>query len=340
MNKQDHAELIEKLKAGRKTLNPSPQSSRELAPLIEPIPMSQIETDLSACDVLYDSSPEKPEKGLRVYCAEGGRIPRLLLELGRLREETFRSVGEGTGLSHDNDAFDEYYLQLVCWDKKTKQITGAYRLGQVDKILRVHGSKAVYTNSLFDLESLLAKDFKEGTLEAGRSFVRVEYQRGPTLFAIWIAIARFIMKNPTYKNLMGPVSISNEFQEESKHLMVQFLMQKFPHAKSALVTSKNPPQFKSHLTPAELTAIVDQSLDLGSLQEFVRLVEDNPKVQIPQLIKLYLDLGVRFLAFYKDEQFNSIDGLIWTDITELPHAVLERYMGTEGAKTYLALHNR
>ena len=331
--------IIEKLKANRKRSIQAP-SDRELAPLIEPISMSQIETDLGKCDVLYDSSPDKPEKGLKVFCAEGAKIPQLLLELGRLREETFRSVGEGSGLSHDNDAFDEYYLQLVCWDKKLKKITGAYRLGQVDKILNEHGPAAVYTNSLFDLENLLNTDFKTGTLEAGRSFVRLEYQRGPTLFAIWIGIARFIMKNPHYKNLMGPVSISNEFQEDSKHLMVEFLMQKFPHAKSGMVKSKNPPQFKSHLTPEELTAIVDQSLDLGALQEFVRLVEDNPKVQIPQLIKLYLDLGVRFLAFYKDESFNSIDGLIWTDITELPVAVLERYMGTEGAKAYLGKYGR
>ena len=151
-------------------------------------------------------------------------------------------------------------------------------------------------------------------------------------------MARLIMKNPRYKNLMGPVSISNEFQENSKHLIVHYLMNKFPHAKSDMVKSKNPPHFDSDLSPSELTMIVEEELDLSALQEFVRLAEDNPKAQIPQLIKLYLELGVRFLAFYKDNDFNTIDGLIWTDITQLPFQILERYMGTEGARSYLAHH--
>jgi putative hemolysin len=335
--------LIEKLKANKAKMNRTMNRAekRLLAALIAPIPQEKVLSELAArAEVLYDSSPEKPEKGLKIYCAKGVDIPDVLLELGRLREETFRTVGEGSGLSHDNDAFDMHYLHLIAWDKKANTITGAYRLGQLDKILGKQGPSGVYTNQLFDLGELLKSDFREGTLEAGRSFVRPEYQRGPSLFAIWIGMARLIVKNPRYKNLMGPVSISNEFQENSKHLLVHYLMKKFPHTKSPLVRSKNPPQFDSQLTPEELTLIVDEALDLSALQEFVRCAEDNPKAQIPQLIKLYLDLGVRFLAFNKDNDFNTIDGLIWTDITELPFQVLERYMGTDGARSYLSFHGK
>jgi putative hemolysin len=309
-----------------------------MQPIGSPIPPEKILTELSRAEVMVDSTPLKPDRGFLVYRAVGQDIPETMLEIGRLREETFRSVGEGTGLARDNDRFDEYYDHFIAWDKKLKTITGAYRIGRVDRILRERGTAGVYTTTLFNLDSLLATDFREGTLEAGRSFVRPEFQRGLTLVMIWMALARFIVANPEYRSLMGPVSISNEFQENSKHLMVKYLMDNFPHEKSALVTSKNPPHFSSDMSPQELTAIVDSAMNLNGLQEFVRQAEGNPRAQIPQLIKLYLELGVRFLAFNKDDDFNSIDGLIWLDVTQVPTDIMLRYMSTEEWDTYRARH--
>ena len=276
---------------------------------------------------------------MKIYRALGRDIPNLLLELGRLREVTFRTVGEGSGLERDIDSFDQYYDHFIAWEKGKREITGAYRIGRVDEIIKLHGIAGLYTTTLFQFEPLLKTDFSIGTLEAGRSFVRAEYQRGLSLLFIWMALARFILKHPHYKYLMGPVSISNEFQDNSKHLMVNYLMKNFPHEKSELVTSKNPPKFESNLSPAELTSIVDQALNLQELQEFVRTAEGNPRAQIPQLIKLYLELGVRFLAFNKDEDFNTIDGLIWLDIPCIPEAVGERYFG-EGWAAYCEKHKK
>jgi putative hemolysin len=278
---------------------------------------------------LVDSSPDKPAKGMKIYRARGREIPNILLELGRLREETFRTVGEGSGLERDIDSFDDYYDHFIAWEKSKREITGAYRIGRVDEILKERGPSGLYTTTLFQFEPLLKTDFSQGTLEAGRSFVRPEYQRGLSLLFIWMGLAKFILQNPHYKYLMGPVSISNEFQDNSKHLMVNYLMKNFPHEKSAQVTSKNPPTFDSSLTPDDLTEIVDQALNLQELQEFVRHAEGNPRAQIPQLIKLYLELGVRFLAFNKDDDFNTIDGLIWLDIPSIPEAVGKRYFGDE-----------
>lgn len=310
---------------------------RPLHPIADPVPLDLIEKDLERCEILIDTSPGRADKGMRVYRAIGRDIPNLLLEIGRQREETFRTVGEGTGLERDVDRFDDYYDHFVAWDKGSACITGAYRIGRVDQILREHGPQGIYTNTLFNLDVLLDTDFREGTLEAGRSFVRPDYQRGPSLLVIWMGLGRFIINHPEYKYLMGPVSISNEFQENSKQLMVSYLMQRFPHEKSELVSSKNPPRFESHLDPQDLTSLVDASLDLKCLQEFVRFAEGNPRAQIPQLIKLYLELGVRFLAFNKDDEFNSIDGLIWLDIPKVPENILLRYMG-EAYKDYLARH--
>lgn len=309
-----------------------------MAPVAGPVERELIVADFGACELMFDSSPDRDTKGMRVYRALGSQIPNLMLEIGRLREETFRTVGEGTGLDRDLDHFDAYYDHFVGWDKGKQEVSGAYRIGRVDVILKNHGPKGLYTHTLFNLDSLLAEDFREGTLEAGRSFVRPEYQRGPTLLVIWMAFARFIMAHPQYRWMIGPVSISNEFQENSKHLMVSYLMENYAHEKSDLVSSVNPPVFHSSLTPEDLTSLLNASMDLGALQEFVRTAEGNPRAQIPQLIKLYLELGVRFLAFNKDDEFNTIDGLIWLDITQVPQSVGERYFG-DGWPAYLAFQS-
>ena len=312
--------------------------ARDLAPVAEPIPTDLVLADLAKCELMIDTNEERPEKGNAVYRAVGRDVPNLMLELGRLREETFRTVGEGTGNARDLDQFDDYYEQFVGWDKGRREITGAYRIGRIDEILAQRGPAAVYTNTLFNLDELFRSDFAGGTLEAGRSFVRPEYQRGPTLLVVWMALARFIAANPRYKYLIGPVSISSEFQENSKHLMVSYLMKFHPHEKSDMVTPKNPPKFDSNLSPEDLTAIVDTAINLGGLQEFVRTAEGNTRAQIPQLIKLYLELGVRFLAFNEDAEFNSIDGLIWLDVTQVPANIITRYMGEDNWAAYSAHH--
>ncbi len=330
------ADILQKLQ----TVNRRPPSYRQLEPLAPPVEMILIKRDLEAAELLLDTHPDKPEKGFAIYRALGSEIPNIVRELGRLREETFRTVGEGTGNSRDNDPFDEYYDHFWAWDKSRNEITGAYRIGRVDEILKKYGTSGVYSNTLFNMEPILNSDFKEGTLEAGRSFVRPEFQRGLSLLYIWTGLARFLSAHPEYKYLMGPVSISNEFQDNSKHLMINYLMKHYTHEKSSLVTSKNPPTFESELTPEELMSIVDSSMDLASLQEFVRMAEGNPKAQIPQLIKLYLELGVRFLAFNRDDDFNSIDGLIWLNIPEVPENIGIRYFGEDKWREYKAYHGR
>lgn len=332
---QDLSEILDKLQIEK----PLIASDRKLEPLPDPVPLSDLLKDLKSAELIVDSHPEKPERGLAIYRAKGSELPHVLPEIGRLREKTFRTVGEGSGLAYDIDSFDLYYDQFFAFEKAKKEITGAYRIGRVDEILKLKGTVGVYTNTLFHLEKLLAADFKEGTLEAGRSFVQPQFQRGLTLLMIWSALAQFIAANPKYKYLMGPVSISNEFKENSKRLMVSYLMKNHPHEKSSMVAPKNPAEFESSLTPEELMSVVDQSLNLQGLQEFVRHAEGNPKAQVPQLIKLYLELGVRFLAFHKDKDFNSIDGLIWLDLREVPSAILSRYMTDAGYAKYMKYHS-
>ena len=111
-----------------------------------------------------------------VLLAAAWEIPATLLEIGRLREITFRAVGEGTGKSVDLDRFDASYLHLYVWDREACQIAGAYRLGCSDVLLASGGPDALYTSTLFRFEKPFLEVLKPA-LELGRSFVTTEYQK-------------------------------------------------------------------------------------------------------------------------------------------------------------------
>lgn len=78
-------------------------------------------------------------KNYTVYCAPTMKIPNILNEIGRLRELTFRAVGEGTNRSIDLDEFDLYYYHLFIWDNDTDRIVGAYRVGKGKDIIDRYG---------------------------------------------------------------------------------------------------------------------------------------------------------------------------------------------------------
>ena len=146
-----------------------------------------------------------------VYAARASELPHALDELGRLREITFRAAGEGTGRSADLDQFDAYYWHLLLWNKEKQELAGAYRAGNTDEIIRAHGIKGLYTNTVFRYDEQLF--LKIGSaLELGRSFVRPEYQRQyAPLLLLWKGIARFVAARPETPVLFGAVSISNEY---------------------------------------------------------------------------------------------------------------------------------
>jgi len=178
---------------------------------------------------------------MRVYCAPTSRIPWTLQELGRLRELTFRAVGEGTGRSADIDVFDDYYEHLFVWNTETREIVGAYRLGRTDAISRRFGKRGLYTSTLFDYNDLFLK-LLGPALELGRSFVRVEYQKSfASLMLLWKGIGEYVSRHPRYCRLIGPVSISNDYRQLSRDLLVGFLRKKnLDRLAKTLVRPKKP----------------------------------------------------------------------------------------------------
>ena len=273
-------------------------------------------------------------EGFSVLLAKAGEIPNVLREIGRLREVTFRQIGEGTGKPIDVDRFDDYYWHLFVWSRHTTQVAGAYRLGPSDEILANFGPKGFYTSQLFQWKRAFL-DRISPALELGRSFVRPEYQKTyAPLLLLWKGIGQFLIRNPQYKLLFGPVSISNGYTTASRHLMVKFLSAYRQSPELApLVRARNP--FRQRPSQLEDDLIGATVWDVEELSALIADVETDRK-GVPVLLKQYLKLGGELVAFHVDRRFaDALDGLIVVDLRKTDARVLERYMGKEGAARLL-----
>lgn len=265
---------------------------------------------------------------LSVWLARAQQVPCVLREIGRLRELTFRAVGEGTGRSADLDEFDEHYEHLFLWHAAKREIVGAYRLGRIDEIRQRAGVRGLYLATLFDFRepffALLGP-----ALELGRSFVRPEYQRSyAPLLLLWKGIGAFVGANPRYARLIGPASVSAEYDEISRAMLVQYLRRRRHEPLLAALVKARQPFSASH----SLRSLVGEITRLPDVEEVGRLIasrEPDGK-GIPVLLRQYLRLGARTIGFNIDPQFgDSLDCLILLDLRRTPDEVLRRYLSDE-----------
>ncbi len=316
-----------------------PQSLRIEVPLREPVDPEVITREMTALDA--SGQARLLESGeYQIFVAKSDQIPNSLQELGRLRELTFRQVGEGTGLATDLDRFDLDYHHLILWDKQNKRIAGAYRLGVVKDILAKRGVRGIYTTTLFNFDGLLKSKLSNG-MELGRSFVVPDYQRKPKpLFLLLKGIAAFLARNPSIKDLFGPVSISNAYTDTSKRLLMAYIEQHLTlNQFTDQVSPKNPPLDLGPLSPAQIAKLAEAAGSLKDVSKMVAMLEPDGK-SLPVLYLKYADLGAGFLGFNHDQDFNSYDGLIWTDVSQLPIDKLSKFMEPTEAETYLRFHGK
>jgi putative hemolysin len=275
---------------------------------------------------------------LEVYHANSRQIPHILREIGRLRELTFRDVNEGTGQAIDLDRFDDYYIHIFIWQKNKHEVVGAYRLGKSDIILEQLGKHGLYTSTLFKYRKKLLKRISPA-LEMGRSFIRKEYQRSySSLLVLWKGLAHYIAKNPDYKILFGPVSINSEYQSTSRQLLVGFLKQNESLPDLAKLVKARKPMRTNPIRTWKLRKMKTAVKDLDDVESLIADIETN-LTGIPILLRQYLRLGGKLLAFNIDPDFSYVlDGLILVDLTKTDPKVLERYMGRENMKAFHAYH--
>lgn len=274
-----------------------------------------------------------------VIQATTDQIPHLLLEIGRLREITFRAVGEGTGKAVDIDRFDHSYTHLFIWNREKNEVVGAYRLGRTDEIIRQKGVRGLYTSTLFRYKPGFFEHLGPA-LELGRSFIRPEYQKSfAPLLLLWKGIGRFVVENPHYKTLFGPVSISDEYQALSRQFLVSYLkMTRYRRDLAGFVKPNKPFSAKS-LKGWDIDAAVRLLKDdVENVSDLISCVEADRK-GVPILLKQYLKLGGEIAGFNVDTAFcNVLDGLIIVDLTKTEPRMLERYLGKDGSRQFLAHH--
>lgn len=258
----------------------------------------------------------------------------IMREIGRLREFTFRLVGEGTGARRDLDKYDHYYQHLVLWDEEKLRIAGAYRLGEAHKIIQNKDAQSLYTSELFNFTPEMDKYLSQG-LELGRSFVHPDYWGKASLDYLWQGLGAYLHHNPQVRYVFGPVSMSAQYSKYLRDLLVFYYQTYYMHEET-LAEGK-------HLHEIQEDQLIDfqhQFSKLNREQGFSLIQEifqqHNQKVPVlfKQYAALYEDEGYKLLAFSVDSEFgNCLDGLFVGDIEKMKAAKRARYIKSSSDKS-------
>ena len=249
----------------------------------------------------------------------------VLREIGRLRELSFRRVGEGTGARRDIDRFDSYYRHLLLWDEHALAIVGAYRLGEGAGILKAHGVSGLYSSTLFEYAAH-AQAFLEEGVELGRSFVQPAYWNSRSLDMLWQGIGAYLRHRPDIRYLFGPVSISAALPDSAREWITSY-HRTFFGDREGLAKARHPSMAEADAAAEPRWAGLDAKAGMSVLKRALA----GMGATLPVLYKHYVDLcgpsGVRFLDFGIDPAFgNCIDGLIRLDLTQLRANKRDRYL--------------
>ncbi|MES2268960.1 MAG: lysophospholipid acyltransferase family protein [Bacteroidota bacterium] len=288
--------------------------------IVSETPAAKLEKEV---DGLRENYKVWTEKNYEVYITPTAQIPTVIREIGRLREITFREVGEGTNKATDLDEYDIYYHHLFIWDIEAKRIVGAYRIGLGDEIFYGVGKKGFYVNELFKIKEQFTPVLKK-SLELGRSWIRKEYQTKPLpLFLLWKGILKFVIDNPRYRYLIGPVSISNSFSQFSKSLIVEYINRNhFDHDMAQYVKPRK--KFKVNFENIDTDLLMSAGDSFKGLDNLISEVETH-NMKVPVLLRQYLALNAHIISFNIDPKFaDCLDGFLVLDLEKVPQDILEK----------------
>nr|WP_306667875.1 GNAT family N-acetyltransferase [Oceanospirillum sediminis] len=267
-------------------------------------------------------------------------------ELGRLREISFRRVGEGSGEKRDLDRYDKYYRHIILWDEEELDIVGAYRIAEAGQLIEQEGIQALYCSELFTISPALESRLSQG-IELGRSFVQPRYWGKRSLDYLWFGIGAYLRHHPEVRYMFGPVSLSNSYPQAAKDLIVWYY--RHYHGAEQPLVKANAPYVSDTSVQQEMYNLFngdDAQADFLILKEQL----DHLGVTVPTLYKQYTELceegGIQFMDFSVDADFGyCIDGFILVDLEKVKQRKKERYIhngldGTPGSETPVrqALH--
>ena len=267
--------------------------------------------------------------GKKIYLYDYTDDSIVLKELGRLRELSFRKVGEGINKKRDTDKYDIYYQHIILWDDNDLEIVGSYRIGNSDFIFKNIGVKGFYSNTLFKYNESITPYLKN-SIELGRSFVQPKYWGTRALDYLWYGIGAYLKKNSNIKYMFGPVSMSAAFPSIAKDLMIFYYSHYFKDPKQ-LVVPKLSYQYSNSINEIkEQFLLNDRKKDF----KFLKSTLSSIGVSIPTLYKQYSDItqegGVKFLGFNVDKEFSDcIDGFILVDVNKIKDITRKRYINRD-----------
>ncbi len=292
-------------------------TSKKPKPIVEETPKDLINAEIEVLRKSEDALLFK-NNNYECYFSKAHEIPNVLREIGRLRELTFRQIGEGTNQEIDLDRYDVHYHHLFLWDNEACKIVGAYRMALGKEIYEQFGVNGFYLHELFHIEPELHPFFKK-CIEMGRAFVVPDYQQKPMpLFLLWRGIVHVTLRNPEEKYIIGSVSISNQFSDFSKSLMIEFMKSHYydPYVAQYVRPKK---EFKVKLKDEDKEFFFDEAeADLNKFDKLIDEIEPNV-LRLPVLIKKYIKQNAKLIGFNVDPKFNdAIDGLMYIRISDLP----------------------
>ena len=290
-----------------------------LPPVAEPPPAEKILEEINKIGNVYCLFSFQDYK---VFCVPTPEIPAIMQELGRLRELTYRAVGEGTGHPADTDEFDRHYHQLFIWNDIEKEIIGGYRVGFGHDIMKTRGIGGFYISTLFHINRRFIPVL-QNSMELGRSFIIKAYQRKPlSLFLLWKGILMLLYRHPEFRYLIGPVSISKDISEFARSLTVEYLRKH--HFNKDLAAAITPRKRFRPVIPRLIRKKVFHRItgnNIANLDHFIQGFD--PGFSTPVLIKKYLGINSEVIGFNIDPHFNNcLDALIITDINDIPEEII------------------
>lgn len=291
--------------------------------IAHPEDRQQLRAEIRACELLGTTSNGTSKEGMAIYLYRFDGDSPVMREIGRLREVSFRAVGEGSGRRRDMDVYDGDYDHIVLWDDEALELVGAYRLRRTEN-LHAGETQKLYSDTLFEYRSEAQPYLAEG-VELGRSFVQPRYWGRRSLDLLWYGIGAYVKKFPQVRYLFGPVSISNSYPTKAKDLIVNFYRHYFS-ASTQWAQARLPYQ-SLQSDGASRWLRVDYSEGFTQLKSELGEMD----LSVPTLYKQYTELceagGVQFVDFNVDPDFSDcIDGLVLVDLHKLKETKRKRYL--------------
>lgn len=251
-----------------------------------------------------------------IYVITAHNAPNVMLEIGRLRELSFRMSGGGTGEELDTDRFDymeKPYKQLIVWDPIAEEIIGGYRYLPGNEVeIGENGQPKFVMAHLFNFSEKYIQEFLPYSIELGRAFVQPDYQTSKmgtkSLFALdnlWDGLGALIHTVKDAKYFIGKVTIYDHFPLKARELIYEYMFRYFPDNDQLIVPKKVITVSKENKTLAKKLFLGNNSSsDYKTLQKEVRAENET----IPSMFNAYIGLTdtMRMFGSIYDEEFGSV----------------------------------